>query len=621
MLLGIVFSLVSLLFGYALGSRLSFVNTLWKRFCFSLTIGMLAGAWLSFLLSWGLGSLGIPSISLTIIALSVSGRRLLKRRKKPTHHRIKINLPLVLLVFFSTLFLALNYFLVLHPNERGGADAIVNVWGDYGLHVPIINSFSLRTNFSPAYPTLAGHKLGYPFLSDFLASVLVVGGFSLRWALISTNVLLSIALVFSLYWLALEFTKNNKAAFIAVFLVLLNGNFGLVNAAKDLASGNFVLPPDKDYSHYEEGGLQFMNFIYSTFIPQRSTLFGIPLVFLVYLLLYRSYSAKLNPREKRGLLLLAGGITGLLPLVYMHSFLFAFGMALFLAVLERNRKWVWFFAPALAFAAPQLLFMADQLKPDIIGIRLGWMAKDKSLLGIAVFWIKNAWIPLLLSIPAFFLLDKKQKLFLIPFALIFIFANVVRVHPWEWDNIKFFFHWFVFACILTALFLVHFLKARKFFSVRNAALLFIVLFSVGSSILTFSWMLWGENARYEMISSVDYRAGAWVLRNTPQEAVFFTADIHNHPVSMVGGRQLVLGFRGHLWTHGVNYGEEEDAVKKVFCGEENDVVQTMREYNARYIFFGGNEENQFKCRHAFIHSKMFSKVYDADGDKIFELKD
>ena len=53
------------------------------------------------------------------------------------------------------------------------------------------------------------------------------------------------------------------------------------------------------------------------------------------------------------------------------------------------------------------------------------------------------------------------------------------------------------------------------------------------------------------------RASEWqqvadATRSFPAKTVFATYPTYNHPV-LVNGHRVVMGFPGHLWSHGLNY--------------------------------------------------------------------
>src|SRR5207245_8448479 len=104
----------------------------------------------------------------------------------------------------------------------------VNVWGDWAAHLSFAGSFAYGHNFPPQYPIDPGHRLGYPFMIDFLAADLIPLGLSLTQALTATSGALGLALPGVIFLAALRFTAGRAAAAIAVFVFLLSGGLGVV---------------------------------------------------------------------------------------------------------------------------------------------------------------------------------------------------------------------------------------------------------------------------------------------------------------------------------------------------------------------------------------------------------
>src|SRR5712692_7474059 len=119
----------------------------------------------------------------------------------------------------------------------------VNIWGDWAAHLSFAGSFAYAHNFPPQYPIDPGHRLGYPFMIDFLAADLIPLGLSLTQALTATSAVLGLALPGVIYLAALRFTAGRVAAVISVFVFLLSGGLGFVYVANKIIPGLIPLPP------------------------------------------------------------------------------------------------------------------------------------------------------------------------------------------------------------------------------------------------------------------------------------------------------------------------------------------------------------------------------------------
>jgi hypothetical protein len=91
-------------------------------------------------------------------------------------------------------------------------------------------------------------------------------------------------------------------------------------------------------------------------------------------------------------------------------------------------------------------------------------------------------------------------------------------------------------------------------------------------------------------------------RLTPPEARFLTADKHNHPVPIVAGRQIVLGYRGWLWTHGASTGEHLRDVTAIYAGVP-EAPALLRHYGVDYVVVGPHERRAFAVREEWLRER------------------
>src|SRR4029077_20244597 len=56
---------------------------------------------------------------------------------------------------------------------------------------------------------------------------------------------------------------------------------------------------------------------------------------------------------------------------------------------------------------------------------------------------------------------------------------------------------------------------------------------------------------YEFTDTKGLQVADWVRHNTRYDAVFAVADEHNSPIPTLGGRRVMSGYPGWLWTEGL----------------------------------------------------------------------
>ena len=92
----------------------------------------------------------------------------------------------------------------------------------------------------------------------------------------------------------------------------------------------------------------------------------------------------------------------------------------------------------------------------------------------------------------------------------------------------------------------------------------------------------------QIASTADLALAAELARVLPPDARVLTADAHNHVVPMLAGRGVVLGYRGWLWTHGIDYRELERDVGRMFALEA-DAPGLFARHGVTHVYLGPGE--------------------------------
>ncbi|MFH0972005.1 MAG: hypothetical protein V1835_05575 [Candidatus Micrarchaeota archaeon] len=617
MLLFAAFVIASVGLGLAL-SRLAEIREGFTQLAFSIATGFMVSSFIALIISWWLGSLSALSI-ICSIALLIVGIFFLSNRKfefNKEKFEFGIDNMAALLLFLFIAFLHFNNVLVTQPDGRLTSPEAS--WVDYPFHLGIINSFVYGDNFPPYYPIFAKAPLTYPFVMDFLTAVFMVGGAPLREAVIFANLLFFLSLVFGIAGLAKKISNSRTAAAFALILFLLNGNFGIFYAVQDaLASGDaahFIFAPPHPYSHLHLLNFHFMNILTFVFIAQRAGLMGFAISAFYYLIIYGLLDSREDlhsKRRQRPKFILAGVLLGSLVMVYPHAFVAACIVS-FLAVLpsfikspkSTLEKWFPLLIFAFCIALPQLVWEANALNHNLIEYQYGWMTsnKDASAIDLASFWLQNAWVPLFLAILSLWKFPKYRNFYL-PFALIFLIFNLIRIQPQDWDTIKLFLHWFLATCILGGIVLADLWKRSNYFKALAILLLAI------STAAAFINLIWWENDDLTLYQKDGFEVAQWIRGNTPPDSIFLTGGSHADVVQFAG-RKVVMGFGGQIWTQGINtekYGISENEIRRLY---ETGECNLAKQLQADYIFYGPSEGGIKRAD--FEHLPAYNKVYDMD---------
>ena len=530
----------------------------------------------------------------------------------------------------------------------GIATGVRNNFGDLPFHLSVITSFAFGNNFPPEDPTYAGVRFTYPFLTDFVSAVFVRCGASLSQSMFLENYVLAISFVGLLHRWALELLKNRLAAILTPLLVLLNGGFGWVllwtemkQSDEGLLGALKALPPS--VTVIPDSTWRWGNAISTLLVPQRGMLLGLPLAVIVFTQWWlaegkgaeeKRPSAKakkskrknppparatpvsrlsfypFTPSQKR--MMAAGLIAGLLPLVHAHSFLVVMVVGAGIAVLQwRWRDWIIFFVFASLIALPQMWWSTHNSAVDaktFFASHLGW---DRGEENPAWFWLKNTGIFIPLIILAIlwrgknFLISRRLLVYYVPFTLCFIIPNLIKLAPWVWDNIKVLYYWWLASAPLVALLLARLWQQRGL--QRPIAVVLFVVVTLAGSLDVASIVF--RKTEFGVFDARGIAFAEMIKQQTPPRSLIVHAPVHNHP-SFLSGRRSLLGYPGHIWTHGLAYGPRENEIKRIYAGAP-DAESLLKKYQASYVVVGPLERNN-----TFVNDRFFTRF-----DKVGEVGD
>jgi hypothetical protein len=500
----------------------------------------------------------------------------------------------------------------------------VNIWGDWAAHLTYAGSFAFGHNFPPEFPIDPGHRLGYPFMIDFLAADLVPLRLPLTQALTATSGMLGLAFPAVLYLAAVRFTAGRAAAAIAVFLFLLSGGLGFIYLRDDvqrLGLGALLHLP-REYTLNRNVNLQWLNPVLAYLVPQRSTLFGFSLTLIVLVVIWVALREKLGWRP----FLFAGLVAAVMPLFHVHAYGTVIALAAFWALFNRRAEWIAFFLPAVLDGLPILIWMLPPDNTSICGnmpavhgycIQPGWLGFDSGTPWYLFvpewtwFWIWNTSLLLPAVVVAQFVLralPTALPTWFSPMWLWFVVPNVVVLQPWVWDNTKFFVFWALLGSILVGALLAAMLKRGR---------LTAVLAVVVMGLLGLSGALDLARASDFSVSSNQFtdrgglKVADWVRNNTSPDAIFAVADEHNSPIPTLAGRRELIGYSGWLWTYGLaDYVQKGQDDKRILNGDPA-AMTLVRKYHISYVMIGPQEVPRGASR-AFWDQNA-TLVYD-DGE-------
>lgn len=538
---------------------------------------------------------------------------------------------------------------------------LLNNFGDLPFHLSVITSFAHGNNFPPEDPTYAGVRFTYPFLTDFVSAIFVRCGANLRQSMFIENFVVGLAFVGVLHRWALELLRDRLAAALTPLLVFLNGGFGWIllwpALQKYNSTSGLLQSLPVSFTVIPETTWRWGNAVSALLIPQRGFLLGLPLAVIVFTQWWLATEDKITPGQddtakeaklekskkkakKRTTakaashvsgpaildlrvssthrMIAAGVIAGLLPLVHAHSFVVVMVVGACIALLQRLwRPWITFALVASAIALPQMWWSTHHSAVNASKFfewQYGW---DRGKDNVFWFWLKNAGLFIPLTIAAVLwrgkspLVSRRLLLFLAPFSLCFIIPNVLKMAPWIWDNIKVLFYWWVAAAPLVAMLIARLWKkgpAQKFL----ALVLFVCITLAGA--LDVGAIVLRSN-KYQVIDAAGVGFAELVKEKTEPRALIIHAPVHNHPVFLTGRRSL-MGYPGHIWTHGLEFTQRESEIKRIYAGGA-DAVLLLEKYGVQYAVVGPHERAVMTVNDQFF--LRFQLIGEVGGYRLYKI--
>jgi hypothetical protein len=492
-----------------------------------------------------------------------------------------------------------------------------NTWSDWSFHASAATTFVYGQNLPPQNPLFAGTPFRYPFAPDFASALLIAGGWGIPAALIWPSWAMTVLALSGLILWARRLTGGIGAGVIAVTLTLLGGGLGFWLFFGDAARLGLVKALTHIPQAYDRptvdirspfANIQWYNPILSYYLPQRSFVFGAAIVVVVLLLLTRALQrtplldwgpalAAIRHSWRRWTLkgeavafLLAGALAGLLPLFHVHSLVVLGLVTGCWALLFPRPAWLGFFAVMLLLAVPRLLMAVPGdpgAPPDHQYPRwlIGWMSGTDFPVW---FWIKNTglfWPLLLIALLSPLALNRRARLLIAPFSVVFLVANLIKFQPWDWDNSKLLVFWYMASGVAVGAVLIRIWRATILGAI-GAGIMWVTLVAAG--VLSLIQFLPPQGPAYVWFSAEDIQLAAQIRQVTPARAIFITGEQPNNPVADLAGRAVLMSYPGWLWSQGINYNQREDDLRRIYEGGA-PAVQLLHRYHVDYLLIGPGE--------------------------------
>jgi hypothetical protein len=310
---------------------------------------------------------------------------------------------------------------------------------------------------------------------------------------------------------------------------------------------------------------------------------------------------------------------------------------------ERN-LWYAFFLAALAIALPQIWWSTHNSavnSSSFFAFEFGWDSANETYFGwkiaaggflqtmprlhlilertpdVAWFWLKNTGLFIPLIVAAILwggtkrLISRRLLIFYLPFTLCFIVPNLVKTAPWVWDNIKILFYWWLASAPIVAILLARLWHQRGLRRILAVVLFVCVTLAGGVDVATIVL----RDAKYQIFDRAGIEFAEIVKRETEPRARIIHAPVHNHPIFLTGRRSL-MGYPGHIWTHGLEYREREAEINRIYSGA-SDAGDLLGKYGIKFAVVGPHERNLGTVNDQFF--SRFTQVGESGGYRLYKV--
>jgi hypothetical protein len=185
-------------------------------------------------------------------------------------------------------------------------------------------------------------------------------------------------------------------------------------------------------------------------------------------------------------------------------------------------------------------------------------------------------------------------LFYLPFTLCFISPNLIKLAPWPWDNIKVLFYWFVASAPLVALLLARLWRGNQVLRAVAVALLLSLTLAGALDV----WSVASRAAEFRIFDAEGAAFAEVVEQKTAPRATVLHAPTFDTPIFLTG-RRSVMGYPGHIYSHGIDYLERQRELMRIYAGAPG-AQALLDKYGVEYVVVGPHERRELNVNDPFF---------------------
>lgn len=513
---------------------------------------------------------------------------------------------------------------LLYRTKDGIIAGWTGVWGDWAAHFSYASHFAYRpiNDWLTAHPLYYDRTFTYPFVADAISGILIKFGVDSVAAFVAPSIITSVVLLVALYSLAYYLLRSAKQTWLSVSLFFTSGGLGWLWFFEDLQatpSWQTLTFPPREATHMSEAGIFWINVVTGPLIAQRAQLLGMPIV-LGYLLLLNYWSDNNFKKVKPWLLVTTGALSSLMLMIHIHSYIvLALACGIFLITRhEQWRSWLWF---GLGATIPSLLILSwlysGQLDEGFMRWYPGWLANPQSTnTNWLLFWLINWGFFLPVAAWSTWKTGYYKQPLVIAGWSVFIIANLFLFQPYDWDNSKLLLWSYALLAIPIARYGAELWRQHLAAKLFVTFMLFILMASGTLDLLRITHT---DKLKIPFWSNQDLALAARFRSLSQPTDRVLAADNHDHWLATQTGRQILLGFRGWMWTYGIDYGPTEADMIAMFSGSDQ-AANLLKQYEVAYVVIGPVERASWKANDNYFRDRYPAVLSDGNY-RIYQIKE
>ena len=521
-----------------------------------------------------------------------------------------------------------GYFLYIWPRmffwgKEGIYAGWIGIWGDWSAHSTYASKFAYQNpiDWLATHPLYIDTKFTYPFLVDLISGLLIRIGMDRVNAFVIPTIVITFLLLWFLYGFYFAQFKSYKKATLGVFIFLTSGGLGFLWFFRDLKNdfwNTLSYPPDQ-YTQLKEGTIYWLNTITGQLIPQRAMLIGMTIGLFVIPLLYK-YTRQQKNSHKYLKFSGLGLMTSLLVLAHVHTFIVIFVLSAVIFFLNL-KNWKALLVYGVSTAIPALFFYqclyGGAIHADFFKWHPGWLSNAKSKnVNFIYFWFLNWGLFLPLAICGYFKKKDFKNEFFITGIILFILGNLFLFQPFDWDNSKIFI-WVYLFWTIPVVEAINYLWKKKRSLIKFIAIMLIIVISLSGSIDIYR-LTKVNKLKLLMFPNDDIKLAQEFRKISNPNSIVLTSDKHNHFIPTLTGRQILLGYRGWIWTYGIDYKTVEKDILTMYHGGKS-AQALFKKYNISYVVIGLSEKYDFKANEQFFLDN-YPVTLKSNEYKVFKIQ-